>query len=157
VAEAAMGKLAVIIAIFLCGLLAMAIELVTPGVVLGIIGFLAVIGTIVYAFVIGYTVTAVVLLVVTLAFVPVFFLAWKHIAGRVMALRADESGFRPSTTLSQDLVGLEGEAASPLRPSGIVYLDGKRCDVVTRGEMLEKGARIKVIEVSGNRIVVKKV
>ena len=40
---------------------------------------------------------------------------------------------------------------------GIAHLNDKRYDVVTRGEMLGKGSRVKVIEVSGNRVVVKKV
>jgi membrane-bound ClpP family serine protease len=35
-------------------------------------------------------------------------------------------------------------------------LNGKRYDVITRGEMVERGTRIHVIEVSGNRIVVKR-
>jgi membrane-bound ClpP family serine protease len=63
----------------------------------------------------------------------------------------------PGSPLSGELAGAEGEALSPLGPPGIAMLKGKQYDVVTRGEMLEKGTRIKVIEVSGNRIVVKKV
>jgi membrane-bound serine protease (ClpP class) len=54
-------------------------------------------------------------------------------------------------------VGAEGEAVSPLRPSGIAHLNGKRYDVVTQGEMIDRGSRVKVIEVSGNRIVVKRI
>jgi membrane-bound serine protease (ClpP class) len=53
-----------------------------------------------------------------------------------------------------ELVGLEGETITPLHPTGIALINKRRVDVVTRGEMLEKEARIKVIKVEGNRIVV---
>lgn len=53
-----------------------------------------------------------------------------------------------------ELVGTEGEATSPLRPSGNAVFLGEPHDVVTRGEMIPTGARIRVVEVSGNRIIV---
>jgi len=147
--------LSVIILIFLCGLLAMFIELFIPGAVMGVLGMMAVMGSIVYAIMTGHMTTAVVLLVIALALVPVFFVLWKGFAGRFMAMKGEERGFRPSTTITEELVGAEGQALSPLRPSGIALLDERRVDVVTRGEMLPRGTRIKVIEVSGNRVVVK--
>ena len=52
------------------------------------------------------------------------------------------------------LVGREGKATSPLRPSGTVLLDGRPRDVVTKGIMIAKGATVRVVDVSGNRIVV---
>lgn len=152
-----MSELGVIIVIFLCGLLAMFIELFVPGAVMGMIGFLAVLGSIGYALVKGYTKTAAVLIVCTIAFVPVFFMLWKGVIAKFFAIKGGESGFRPSTTIGEDLVGLEGMTMSPLRPSGIARLNDRRYDVVTRGEMLDRGVRVKVIEVSGNRVVVKEV
>jgi membrane-bound ClpP family serine protease len=52
------------------------------------------------------------------------------------------------------LVGKTGVALTPLRPAGIARIDGKRVDVVTRGEMLDADAAIVVLEVAGNRVVV---
>lgn len=52
------------------------------------------------------------------------------------------------------LVGREGVVESPLRPSGIARIEGRRVDVVTRGELIDPGARVRVLEVTGNRIVV---
>ena len=57
----------------------------------------------------------------------------------------------------QELVGQEGVAKSRLRPSGTAEFAGERLDVVTRGEMVEPGDRIVIIENQGNRIVVRKV
>jgi len=48
-----------------------------------------------------------------------------------------------------------GTALSPLRPAGFARIDGRRIDVVTRGEMLDQGVAVRVIEVQGNRVVVK--
>ena len=147
----------IIIVAFILGMLAMFVEMFLPGVVLGTIGFLVVVGSIVYAFVTGYNATGVILALCTLGFLPVFFLVWKGVIGRYFALKGDEKGYSPSTTLGQELVGAEGVAMSPLRPSGIARLNDRRCDVITTGDMLEKGTRIKVVEVSGNRIVVKRI
>lgn len=57
----------------------------------------------------------------------------------------------------EDLVGMQGEVITPLRPSGTAMISGRRIDVVTDGEFIEKGTRIEVYEVEGNRVVVKKV
>lgn len=51
-------------------------------------------------------------------------------------------------------IGREGLVESALRPTGIARIDGRRVDVVTRGELLEPGTRVRVVEVSGNRLVV---
>lgn len=54
-------------------------------------------------------------------------------------------------------LGQEGTAASVLRPAGIALIDGHRLDVVSEGELVEAGARIEVIRVDGNRVVVRPV
>jgi membrane-bound serine protease (ClpP class) len=52
------------------------------------------------------------------------------------------------------LVGRVGLAASPLRPAGAMELDGERFDVITEGEFVAAGQRVRVLFVQGNRIVV---
>ncbi len=147
----------IIIALYLCGLLAMVVELFIPGMIIGFTGFLAVLGSIIYALATGRSWTAVVLIGCALAFVPVFFALWKNVVGKYFAIGEDEREYSPSSTVSESLEGVEGVAITPLRPSGIARLNEQRYDVVTRGEMLEKGTRVEVIEVSGNRVVVKEV
>jgi membrane-bound ClpP family serine protease len=60
--------------------------------------------------------------------------------------------------LAQDqfvaLVGRTGTAATVLRPTGTMAIEGERVDVVTEGEYLEEGAAIRVLYVQGNRVVV---
>jgi membrane-bound serine protease (ClpP class) len=53
-----------------------------------------------------------------------------------------------------DLVGKEGTVEADCRPAGMARLEGRRVDVVTRGEWIERGERVKVVEVQGNRVVV---
>jgi len=150
-------ELSVIIGLYVCGLVAMIIELFIPGAVIGTMGFLAVAGSIIYALATGHPVAAAILVGCTLAFVPIFFALWKGVVGRYFALKetgAKDSG--PSTIIDESLVGTEGVVVSPLRPTGIARLHDRRYDVITRGEMLERGTRVKVVEVSGNRVVVER-
>jgi len=52
------------------------------------------------------------------------------------------------------LLHKEGTAASDLRPAGVAEIEGQRVDVVTQGEMIAEGDRVRVTEVEGNRVVV---
>lgn len=51
-------------------------------------------------------------------------------------------------------LGAQGVAVSNLRPSGIVKIADERVDVITDGDFIEKGSKIKVIKISGGRAVV---
>ena len=61
---------------------------------------------------------------------------------------------RPETAA---LLGALGVAATPLRPAGKVKFGDDYIDVVAEGAYVEPGARVQVIEIEGNRIVVKEV
>lgn len=52
-------------------------------------------------------------------------------------------------------VGETGEAITTLRPAGLARLRGCRMDVVTSGDFLPRGCTVEVVEVTGNRIVVR--
>lgn len=59
-----------------------------------------------------------------------------------------------SSNEHKELLGQHGQAITPLRPSGAAMFGERRQDVVTRGEFVNEKARVKVIEVHGNRVVV---
>jgi membrane-bound ClpP family serine protease len=61
---------------------------------------------------------------------------------------------RPETAA---LLGALGVAATPLRPAGKVKFGDEYIDVVAEGSYVEPGARVQVVEIEGNRIVVKEV
>jgi membrane-bound serine protease (ClpP class) len=67
-----------------------------------------------------------------------------------------EEGVQSQSPELEMYLGMEGFAATDLRPSGVAFIDGKRLDVVSRGEYLEKASNIVVIAVTGNQIIVSK-
>ena len=56
----------------------------------------------------------------------------------------------------RELEGKTGQTVTVLNPVGFAEIDGKRVNVISEGEYLEKGVRVKVILEEGNRIVVTK-
>ncbi len=53
------------------------------------------------------------------------------------------------------LVGKVGVARSKMLPSGAVEIDGRMIDCITRGQAIDPGQYVKVVEVQGNRVVVR--
>ena len=51
-------------------------------------------------------------------------------------------------------LGAEGVAISNLRPSGIAKIADDRVDVITEGDFLEKGTKIKVVKTMAGRVIV---
>lgn len=51
-------------------------------------------------------------------------------------------------------LGAEGVAISNLRPSGIAKIADERVDVITDGDFIEKGTKIKVIKATAGRVIV---
>lgn len=64
-----------------------------------------------------------------------------------------KAGYRSSQEHT-DLVGQVGRTLTALRPGGSAMFGDTRLDVVARGEFVNSGARVKVMEVHGNRVVV---
>ena len=54
-----------------------------------------------------------------------------------------------------DLTGAKGMALTALHPTGKIEVNNNTLDVVTDGEFIEKGQTVEIIEIRGNRIVVK--
>ena len=65
-----------------------------------------------------------------------------------------ELGYIVGTKDLKRLTGKEGLAITPLRPSGIAEVDGKKLDVITQGEYIISNSKIKIISVEGNKIIV---
>jgi membrane-bound serine protease (ClpP class) len=55
------------------------------------------------------------------------------------------------------LLGAIGSAATTLRPAGIARFGDRFIDVVSEGNLIEMGSRVQVVEIEGNRIVVKEI
>jgi membrane-bound serine protease (ClpP class) len=91
-----------------------------------------------------------------------WFLPYSRIAGRLrLATRIGrEVGASPVTPgrayERSDLLDVVGTALTDLRPSGLGRFQDERVDVVTLGDFIEVGERIRVIRVEGNRITVRR-
>ena len=54
------------------------------------------------------------------------------------------------------LVGARGAALSELRPTGFALIDGRRLDVISRGDVIPRGERIEIVADEGYRRVVRR-
>lgn len=67
-----------------------------------------------------------------------------------------DEGFSAAEDM-QVFLNKEGETLTTLRPAGTAEFEGVRLDVVSEGDFIAKGVRVRVSEVEGRRIVVKPV
>lgn len=65
-----------------------------------------------------------------------------------------EAGYRASEDM-ESFLGLEGETTTVLRPTGMAQFDGVKLNVVSGGEFIPMGQKVKVVSVAGSRIEVK--
>jgi len=149
-----------IIALIAAGLLLVFCEVFVPGGVLGLCGSIAVLIGVVGAFTRGVS-AGLTALAASLAAGMVGLYLWikyfpKSRMGKKLILQDDAHDWHGFDPAKADLVGKQGTVHSLLRPAGTVIIEGKRVDVVSRGEMIEPESEIEVVEVEGNRVVVRK-
>jgi membrane-bound serine protease (ClpP class) len=145
---------ALIAALYVVGLALVAAEVVMPGVVVGLLG-LGCLGAAVYSTFQYGLVPGIVGLASTVGFVGATGLyAVRRLTHRKTLDAA--RGYASTDPGLVDLHGAEGVAATPLRPSGFASFEGRRVSVVTRGEFIDPDARVRVIEVEGGRVVVRR-
>lgn len=109
-----------------------------------------------WAYVLGYTTIFGAIITVIL-----FWLLPNSRFMRLFALSTDlgnKDNLNYKQTLNfDDLLGKQGTATSDLRPAGLATIGNTRVDVVSEGDYIQNGTKVKVIEVSGTRIVVAKI
>jgi len=66
-----------------------------------------------------------------------------------------EQGFVTPPLADNKLLGQHGRVMGTLRPAGIAEFAGERVDVVSQGGFVEEGQEVEVVQVNGNRVVVK--
>jgi membrane-bound ClpP family serine protease len=71
--------------------------------------------------------------------------------------QAGDSGLTQEGLQASALLGKIGVAITTLRPAGKAQFDEEFLDVVAEGDYVNPGARVQIIEIEGNRIVVKEV
>jgi membrane-bound serine protease (ClpP class) len=81
----------------------------------------------------------------------------SRLQGVFLSARTDRATGHISAPERTDLIGVEGTAATDLRPAGIATIGTERLDVVTEGGFVAKGTRIRVIRSEAYRHVVETV
>lgn len=76
--------------------------------------------------------------------------AWQY-----LSLASQESGFSSFKKDYSSLIGKTGVALTILRPSGKVIIEEEKIDVVAEGDFINKDMKVEVIEVEGNRVIVR--
>lgn len=145
------------------GLVLVIAEILFPSLgVLSILATVSIVGSIVLAYGQssavghGFFIATAILVPVTIVF------GFKILPNSPMAKYLVAEGFsfeEGSVADARDrgLLGKQGEVVATLRPAGIARLDGRRVDVVSRGESIEVGETVHVVDLRGNRVVVARI
>jgi len=149
-----------IIVLYFAGLLLFMAEFFIPGMISGIIGSVMIIASIVLAVqrVPDYALLIVILQLVGVLFAVIggmYLLPRSRLSRRLILTDSQQAdaGWVSADTESH-LMGSEGIVHTALRPAGTIVVHGKRYDAVANGSFIDKGRRIRVIEVHGSRVVV---
>lgn len=144
------------------GLLLIGAEIFLPGGVLGVFAVLCLIVSIIAAFASPLFTNQQALLMAfgILALSVISMVLWMKLfpktkAGGKLTLKTDLADAKAQEPGLDELIGKEGVAVTDLKPSGIAMIDNHRIDVITQGEMIDKGKPIFVIDVNANRVIVK--
>lgn len=149
--------------LFVAGIILMVIELFVPGWgIFGILGLISLGSAVVLA---AYDPAfGIMSLVVALAltgiglWIAVKVFGMKGVWSKLILKeeQQNESGYVSNRDL-HELVGKRGVTLTPLRPAGWVQVDGEKYDVVSEGGMIPAKTPVKVIQVEGSRIVVRRI
>ena len=145
------------------GIALLVIELLLPGFgVSGIMGILCLLAVIVIEFLtasptVAYIVAAVIVAILILMIVLFMRSMNKGLLFRspiVLKDRLEAEPLTPASGALDALIGKQGTAVTPLRPSGIALIDGKRYSVLSQATFIEKDAPVTVVAVDGTKITV---
>ncbi|MBP2650718.1 MAG: hypothetical protein H6Q74_1543 [Firmicutes bacterium] len=149
--------------LFVAGVLALIAELYTPGLGLfGVVGTLMILASLFLT--LGANAVALNILAVSLVTAIIIFLlilknlptsqVWSRL---VLKNAATTNNGYISSADYQSYLGCSGVTVTLLRPAGVINIDGVYLNVVSEGEYLVPKTLVRVVDVSGNRIVVRSI
>ena len=149
-----------LLTLLVAGITLLLAEVFLPGMVAGVLGVVCLLGVAVVGFaefgpqtgsliVIGELVAGTLLTILWMRFFPKTPLGKKYIL--------DPSTASHAPTQPEKWMGSKGVALTDLRPAGSARLDGQKVDVMTTGEHLEAGTRVRVVRVDGPSVFVRPV
>lgn len=155
-----MSPFETILVLVIVGFLMLAAEVFVPGAILGLLGGLCLVAAIGFSYAHYGVATGTVALMLIGSASLAGFIAWMFlfpktpIGRRIMLNRTLEPG--RSKAVRAVLLGRDGVAFTPLRPSGVAIVDGRKVDVVAESDFIDADAPVTVVADEGMRIVVRK-
>jgi len=152
-----------VIILFAAGVLLVAVEILVPGAILGILGGLCLLGGVIAAFVQlgslgGAIATGVALAIGALTIYLEFVILPKsRLAKKFSMTETVSSRSQPELADRATVVGREVVAVTTLAPSGYVELDGRRYEAFCQAGLVDAGTRLRVVEVDTFRLVVNQI
>ena len=150
------------IVLILVGLALVAVEVyLVPGInVVGVMGVLTAGAGVVYAFMAGGTLGGLLALVGAFAGGGLLFTyLWRSGAWSRFVLADELRPDRLVESAEQEtrarLLGRAGVALTPLRPTGVVDIDGTRVEVLTEGAYIAAGSRVRIVAMDRRRYFVR--
>ena len=147
--------------ILVFGIILLLLELILPGGIVGIIGFVAIIISLLSSGAdtthMAYAIlTALIMAVLGMVIMMKFFGKKLNMLNKMVLKDSTdtEKGYISNKSRT-DLLGLEAITTTPLRPSGTAMLGDERIDVVSEGGYIEAHKKVTIIKVEGVRIVVR--
>jgi membrane-bound serine protease (ClpP class) len=149
-----------VLVLYFAGMVLILAEFILPGAVAGLLGFGLVVGSAVlagmnYPEAIWLIIAAELIGAIVIIGLGMWILSRTGMLHALVLTKAEHphEGYvnEPSDA---SLIGKRGRAVTPLRPAGVVVIEGRRIDSVSNGAYIEQGAEVQVIAVQGNRIVV---
>lgn len=150
------------IGLFVLGLVLLITEIFIPGFgVFGITGIISCVLSIMFAFS-DIKQAFISIIFAFIASCIIIYLLLKYVIKTpilnkvVLDTKQEESkGYTAFYKDNTNLLGREGIALTPLRPSGLGLFGKEKFDVLSNGKFILKGEKIQIIKVEGNKIIVK--
>ena len=153
--------MSIIIGLIVIAYVLLLLEAVVPGGILGVLGFvcLAASGWVTaeeYGFLAGGAVFVGGTIVgIALIFAELHWLARSRL-GNVLFLGKEISGKSNPEVATEAVIGKEGEASTPLNPSGYAQVEGQQYEAFSEDGYLRKGTALEVTGLDNFRIMVRK-
>jgi len=148
-----------LLTLLIAGVALLLAEVFLPGMIAGVLGVVCLLGAAVVGFAeFGPKVGSLILMAELFAGTVLTILWMRYFPktplGRKYILDPSTAAHAP--TEPEKWLGHEGVALTDLRPAGSARLDNEKVDVITNGEHLESGTRVKVVRVDGPSIFVRR-
>lgn len=143
------------------GFAILVLEILLPsGGVLSVLSAASLVGAIIIAFNAGGPTTGFTFVTIVVVLAPaVLTAAFRYLPytpiGRALLGEAPKDEDVVLEDPRRELIGKVGVARSKMLPSGSVEIDGQMLDAVSKGQAIEPGQNVQVIEVRANRVVVR--